>query len=157
MRIVILLCLALWQASGNAQSYLAQTDAGVFYEEFRKLVLAGNREEVAKLLSYPLSAGGMNVESEEAFIRNYDLIIQGPILELIKCSSGADVKLVGWRGYMVSNGAIWIDGVYFGEIRPVKGTPSYVDDFTALSNDKEHWYMRIKSIFTDGASCSDLP
>lgn len=157
MRIAVLLCTAFWQSLVNAQSYLEVTDASAFYEEFRKLVLAGNREEVAKLLSYPLPAGGIKIESKTAFINNYDLIIQGPILDLINCSSGADVEQMGWRGYMVSNWGIWMDGKYFGEIKPIEESQSYLDDVKAMADDKDHWYIRIQAIFPEGASCEDLP
>ena len=156
MKFYLALLLSIISTSLHAEDYLKITEASQFFDEFRKLVLNNERELVSKSLKYPLPMSGIKVNNPNEFLENYDRIMNGPIMDLIKCSSGSDVKKMGWRGYMVSNGGIWMDGVYFGDIHPVKGSPTYIQDFRAYSEDRMNWHMRIIAMFEDGASCDAL-
>jgi hypothetical protein len=131
-----------------------ETDAYSFYDAFRVLVLANDRDRVADLIAYPLND---EVKSKSDLLVKYDVVFSERLVSLIECTTSEDLSHMGWRGYMVLNGVLWIDGVYFGEIIPVKSSQTYAEDYHARVEDKNHWYMRVYGINNDIGACPDAP
>tara|TARA_Y100000034_G_scaffold109696_1_gene141193 strand:+ start:56 stop:520 length:465 start_codon:yes stop_codon:yes gene_type:complete len=127
-----------------------ETDAYKFYQGFRDLVLANEQEKVAELFAYPLSD---QVKTKAELLEQYETIFTKHLVSLIKCTY--TVEQVGWRGYMLPAGALWIDAKYFGEIEPIKGSSSYVEDTMAKLADTKNWHMRVLGVNQSVGKCKN--
>ena len=81
---------------------------------FQQAVAAGSKEDVAAFVRYPIpvSVGGKKViiNSEGAFIKNYDAIMTPGIVGAIKAQKYEDL-LVNSQGVMFGNGQAWLHGI----------------------------------------------
>ncbi|MBY6213279.1 hypothetical protein KUV95_17180 [Microbulbifer agarilyticus] len=144
LRYIPILLSILWSIETLGLAVASETtDANEFYGEFRSLVLENKRELVVDLFKYPLSD---EIKSKDDLRRLYDDVFNEHLLSLIECTSGENISQVGWRGHMLLNGVLWIDGVYLGDIHPDKESPSYFEEIDAQLDDEEHWYMRVYGV-----------
>ena len=160
MKISLTIILLLLFQQALAKDYLSETNPAAFYDEFKRLILKNKKTEVSKMLLYPLATDGINVGSQEDFLANYSKVISPEILKLLKCTTGTDIWKHNYRGHAISQGAIWMDGKYFGNIKPVLVEDNYEEYWQqqeAQLADKDNWHLRIYAIFPSAASCESGP
>ncbi|KZN45938.1 hypothetical protein [Pseudoalteromonas luteoviolacea] len=151
VRGIIYIFTIFYSSMSLAETLLsAETDANKFYKGFRELVLANERNKVSELFAYPFSN---QVRTKAELLEQYETVFTEHLVSLIKCTY--TLEQVGWRGYMLSAGALWVDGQYFGDINPIKGSPSYVDDTRAKVADTQNWFMRIQGVNQDVGKCEN--
>ncbi|KAF7781628.1 hypothetical protein PRUB_b0915 [Pseudoalteromonas rubra] len=150
-RMIIYIFTVVYSSMSAAERLLsAETDASKFYEGFREFVLANERNKVSELFAYPLSN---QVKTKADLLEQYETAFTEHLVSIIKCTY--TLEHVGWRGYMLPAGVLWIDGNYFGDIEPIKGSPSYVEDIKAKLADTQNWYMRVQGVNQGVGKCEN--
>jgi hypothetical protein len=83
-------------------------------ESLQQAVAAGDSAAVAALVSYPIdvqiNGRKTTLNNEKAFIADYDKFMTPAIAKAITDTRYADV-LVNWKGVMLGNGEVWINGI----------------------------------------------
>jgi len=83
-----------------------------FFQKFQHAVNTDQRQEVAKLVRYPLRSNRNGkatvVQNSTQLLAQYDSILDPPTLCALKAATVDDVW-GSWRGFTVSNGVIWWD------------------------------------------------
>jgi hypothetical protein len=100
-------------AFGQAADSDSVADAAVFLK-LKRAVAANDRPAVASLFVYPFRVNRTPrrhswVETRAALLRRYDAILTSGVRRAILAQS-ADSLFYSWRGLMVGNGTVWIDG-----------------------------------------------
>ncbi len=81
-------------------------------QPFLILIKNRNKAGIAKLVRYPFYRDYpiLKIQNEEEFVLRFDEVFDDSILAVIEKSDALnDWSLVGWRGYMLHNGDVWID------------------------------------------------
>ena len=83
-------------------------------EAFQQSVIAGNREDVAAFVRFPIvvTIGGhkRSINSAKAFVAGYDEIMTPDIVAAVKSQKYEDL-FVNSQGIMFGNGEVWIGGM----------------------------------------------
>lgn len=80
--------------------------------DFIEIVNSNNSEELAKIISYPLSRARplSDVENQLDFIERYHEIFDAKLIsDIVNSDIESDWLSVGWRGIMLNNGQLWLD------------------------------------------------
>ena len=86
-----------------------------FYKEFREAVAAGDKQKVASLVSFPITATlasgkRQTIRTRVAFVKSYDLIFDDKFRALIAKTEFADLW-AKFSGVATPRGEIWIGGI----------------------------------------------
>lgn len=79
-------------------------DLKIFVKDLQYIVAAGNKEEVANMVRYPLNA---SIRTKADFLANYDSIITPKVKEAL---AKANLRQLfrNYKGVMIGSGDIWI-------------------------------------------------
>ncbi|OIV42432.1 hypothetical protein BKM63_06020 [Flavobacterium johnsoniae] len=83
-----------------------------FIQTFIDNVKDDKKEEIAKIISYPLNRENPipSIKNKAEFIKRYSEIFDAALKkEIISSKPAKDWSEVGWRGIMLNNGTIWFD------------------------------------------------
>lgn len=111
---VLLLALAFTSLSHADDLYTADETARQLkaIQQTVRAFRAGDVRVIAKHVRFPLARTYPlpSVETPEAFAERYTDIFDDSLLKIISASvAEKDWNLVGWRGYMLQNGLIWVE------------------------------------------------
>lgn len=107
----VLILLLFVSMNGIAQILPEEEKAGV--AKFIKHVNDSNWEELSKSILYPLRRKYPvpAIENKADFIKRHSELFDDNLISMIATSSiENDWSEVGWRGIMLNNGEIWLDG-----------------------------------------------
>jgi hypothetical protein len=108
---------------------ITEKDARDFYEKMKFSILNNQREELSQMIHFPIgvtiNGKRIKMENKNAFLVNYDQIINKHMVGVIKKTDFVDLK-PNWRGLFVGNGEI-----IFGGIGSLK---HYIVLITAINN-----------------------
>ena len=94
--------------AADAEEQAEQAEAAKFVKTLQTLVAEGQKQELAKLVGYPLEVDGKErAKNEAAFVKNYDAIITKSVAQ---CAREHDLtqEVFSRNGqYMVGWGCIW--------------------------------------------------
>ena len=101
-------------AFGQAADKDSLAEAAVFHE-LKQAVAANDRSAVSAQFVYPFRVNRTPtrhffVETRAELLRRYDAILTPKVRRAI-LEQSSDSLFYSWRGLMVGNGAVWIDGV----------------------------------------------
>lgn len=89
-----------WDVAGITRVYALK----IFIKDLQHMVANDNKEEISKLIRYPLNS---TIKTKTDFLANYDKIITPKIKDAI---AKANLKQLfrNYKGVMIGDGAIWI-------------------------------------------------
>lgn len=111
MKKLIYIALILFSATTVSAQELKK-EYQKFIQTFIDNVKADKKEEVAKMISYPLRRENPvpSIKNKEEFVKRYsDIFDAGLKKEIISSKIDKDWQEVGWRGIMLNSGTIWFD------------------------------------------------
>ena len=78
----LMLVLAPAVRAADAEEQAERAEAVKFVKTLQTLVAGGQKQELAKLVGYPLNVDGrQRVKNEAAFVKNYDAIITKSVVQ----------------------------------------------------------------------------
>ena len=91
---------AAWDVAGIKNVYALK----IFIKDLQYMVANDNREEISKLIRYPLNS---TVKTQSDFLTNYNKIITPKIKDAL---AKANLKQLfrNYKGVMIGNGEVWI-------------------------------------------------
>ena len=111
LRIVLVLLMILSSAYQTQASGGLETEEKQHIQNFINLIKENNPEKIAQYVDYPLKRfnPSPDINNEAEFIEKYDMLFDDNLKEMIiKSDIEKDWKRVGWRGYMLYDGIIWL-------------------------------------------------
>jgi hypothetical protein len=98
-----------------------QQKIGYFLDELKRAVEENKREQVARMISYPLHfatyKGRRKIRSEKEFLAQYDQIFPKALKALLLKQRPECVGRIGVQGFTISRGEIWFDVFPDGAVR----------------------------------------
>lgn len=147
----IIFLIFTFQSFANSEQH---TDPTEFYDDLKKLALNNEVDVLSGMIKYPVfTASNLKVRNAEEFKKNYNEIFTSKFIEMLSCYSVSEDNKVGWRGYMISNGALWFDRNYFGKIVPNKESDDYFQQIDNQLDDTKNWWFRVTSIDHEIIEC----
>ena len=111
LRIVLVLLMILSSAYQTQASGGLETEEKQHIQNFINLIKENNPKKIAQYVDYPLkrSNPSSDINNEAEFIEKYNMLFDNYLKEMIiKSDVEKDWKRVGWRGYMLYDGIIWL-------------------------------------------------
>ncbi|MBN2651434.1 MAG: hypothetical protein JXR63_03550 [Spirochaetales bacterium] len=96
----------------NSDEKVLREEDQKYVNNFKEVFKSGNKEELAKLIRFPLRRDKPipAVENAEDFFKRYDHIFDEFLTnKILESSTEKDWEEMGWRGIMLGNGIIWMD------------------------------------------------
>ena len=83
-----------------------------FVDSMKQALLEDDKHALAQMFKYPIrrSYPVKTITNPEEFVQAYDMIISPGMRDTILNATYKDWSEVGWRGIMLHNGCMWIDG-----------------------------------------------
>ena len=104
----LMLVLAPSARATDAEEQAERAEAAKFVKTLQALVAGGQKQELAKLVGYPLNVDGrQRVKNEAAFIKNYDAIITKSVVQCAREHDSTEEVFSRNGQYMVGWGCIW--------------------------------------------------
>ena len=102
------LILAPVVRAADAEEQAGQAEAARFVKTLQTLIAGGQKQELAKLIGYPLVVDGKErAKNEAAFIKNYDAIITKSVIQCAREHDSTEEVFSRNGQYMVGWGCIW--------------------------------------------------
>lgn len=111
LRVVLVLLMVLSSAYQIQASDGLETEEKQHIRNFINLIKENNPEKIAPNVDYPLKRfnPAPDINNEAEFIEKYDMLFDDYLKDMIiKSNLEKDWKRVGWRGYMLYDGIIWL-------------------------------------------------
>ena len=104
----LMLVLAPVARAADAEEQAEQAEAAKFVKTLQVLVAGGQKQELAKLVGYPLKVDGRErAKNEAAFVKNYDAIITKSVIQCAREHDATEEVFSRNGQYMVGWGCIW--------------------------------------------------
>ncbi len=104
----LMLVLAPVARAADAEEQAEQAEAAKFVKTLQALVAGGQKQELAKLVGYPLEVDGKErAKNEAAFVKNYDAIITKSVVQCAREHDSTEEVFSRNGQYMVGWGCIW--------------------------------------------------
>lgn len=104
----LLLVLAPVARAADAEAQTEQAEAAKFVTILQTLVAEGRKQELAKLVGYPLEVDGRErAKNEAAFVKNYNAIITKSVVQCAREHDSTEEVFSRNGQYMVGWGCIW--------------------------------------------------
>lgn len=138
-----LAAVALAQDTGNCTSHDASTrpdcpDAIVFFQRLQGAVKAGDKAQLASMVSYPLRTSQhgqrVNLRNRQQFLQAYSQLFTPAIVCAIEAAKPSDVW-GNYQGFMVGQGVIWWDEIIPSSVKnPEPSSGKYPFKIIAINN-----------------------
>ena len=91
-----------------------------FLSTLKTLVKADNREEIGRLVRYPLAVNSAKVHrrirSRAEFVKSYDTLFTAAIKRAIE-RQAPECLFANWQGVMIGSGEVWFEEQSTGEMK----------------------------------------
>ncbi|MCD2423082.1 hypothetical protein LQ567_09935 [Niabella pedocola] len=108
--------ILLWLFTMVSQALYAQSNGlsdgqRLIVDKLIRAASAGDKRQIAAMVVYPLRRTYplSDVKNKAEMLARFDTIFDGELLRRIARSKTDDWSVVGWRGLMLDNGALWMD------------------------------------------------
>ncbi|AIR62391.1 hypothetical protein LH23_17535 [Cedecea neteri] len=96
------------------QLFSSHQNYHAFFDIFKTQVVAQNKAEVAKLVSYPikvtLAGKKVQIKTSQQFIKNYEAIFTPDLVAVVKTQTYQDL-FANYQGLAIGKGQIWFSGI----------------------------------------------
>lgn len=157
----ILLILFTFFCLTNSHLSLADTheqEKEAIVQKFKNAIKTDNPKIIANYISYPFARKHPlpDINTKDDFIKNYDIIFDNTLKELITNSTSKDWTSMGWRGIMLHNGILWIneDGNLIAINSKTEKELNYMKSWS--ENDKINLYPELRN-FDDNLYIFETP
>lgn len=104
----LMLILAPVVRAADGEEQTERAEAEKFVKTLQTLVAGGQKQELAKLVGYPLDVDGKErAKNEAAFVKNYESIITGSVAQCVREHDSTEEIFSRNGQYMVGWGCIW--------------------------------------------------
>jgi hypothetical protein len=94
---------------------LQTEEVEAFFSGLQQAVAAGNRQQVASLVAYPLTVETteepLMVRDVAAFVQHYDAVMTETVKFAVENAEVATL-FANWQGVRIGQGEVWFSGVY---------------------------------------------
>lgn len=135
--------LALAQDNGNCTSHDVSTrpdcpDAIAFFQRLQAAVEAGDKAQLASMVSYPLRTAlhgqRVNLRNRQQFLQAYPQLFTPAVVCAIEAAKPSDVW-GNYQGFMVGQGVIWWDQIIPSSVKnPEPNFGNYPFKIIAINN-----------------------
>ncbi|MBF4515341.1 hypothetical protein IRZ71_03270 [Flavobacterium sp. ANB] len=145
MKKLIYIALIIFSVT-NASGQELKKEYQKFIQTFIDNVKGDKKEEIAKIISYPLKRENPipSIKNKAEFIKRYSEVFDADLKKEITSSKpDKDWSEVGWRGIMLNNGTIWIDTD--GKLKTINYQSAYEKELKAklIASQKKNLHSSI--------------
>ncbi len=111
LKVVLILFMILSPMCRVQASEILESEEKRHIQNFINLIKENNSKKIAPHVDYPLNRFNPvpNINNEAEFIEKYEMLFDDNLKELIiKSDIEKDWERIGWRGYMLNGGIIWL-------------------------------------------------
>jgi len=97
----------------SANGYCLETEDVIFINKLIQNFKSGNVSNIADEINYPLKRDYPipSINNKEEFMARFGEVFDKVLIEkIVKSTPDKDWERVGWRGIMLGNGDLWLDG-----------------------------------------------